>query len=172
MSNSFFYFFCSVIAFAGLLLVNADPLTTVQASKQPLANKQGDWRNDMLVQVNKIRTNAGLPSMKIDTRLNAIAQAHSDYQAQINILTHNDTSGSLGQRVTDAGIQWLGAAENVASGPTQVDVVVGLWNASAGHYANIVGNYDISGFGLANNNTQSNLAKLTPFWTLVFVNER
>ncbi|KAJ2313966.1 hypothetical protein H4S02_009487 [Coemansia sp. RSA 2611] len=149
------YFALALLAATGLLPVNA---TT--SSQRVDAN----WRQEELDIVNQLRRDAGLLPLKIDDRLNQVAQEHSEYMAKIHELTHEDPAGPIGQRVTDKDVRWTAVGENVASGPLEVDFVVSLWSGSAGHNANMLGNYNYVGFGLASDGH-------TPFWTQVFAYE-
>ncbi|KAJ2009426.1 hypothetical protein GGI04_000453 [Coemansia thaxteri] len=126
-----------------------------------------DWRLEMLSSLNSIRAKAGVPPMTLNANVNGVAQSHSNYQASTKQMTHNDASGSLGQRVTDAGISWRMVAENVASGSQTVPDVISLWANSPGHYANMIGNYTLAGFGLATDGSMPN--KGTTYWTQCFV---
>ncbi|KAJ2160657.1 hypothetical protein GGF46_002087 [Coemansia sp. RSA 552] len=117
----------------------ATPVPTYQSN---------DWKSQMLQQVNAIRAEVGKPPLRIDERLNNMAQAHSNYQSSASTMTHSDPSGSLGDRCTDYGIDWRGVAENVAWNYKDVTQVVQGWKDSPGHYQNIVGNYNVVGFGV------------------------
>ncbi|KAJ2774468.1 hypothetical protein IWQ56_000563 [Coemansia nantahalensis] len=107
----------------------------------------GAWQQEMLNAVNAIRRSAGKAPVKIDSRLQSIAQAHSQEQNARNLMTHQDSHGSLGQRYNAAGFNWRGAAENIAWNQKSVADVVRTWKNSPGHYANMVGNYNWVGFG-------------------------
>ncbi|KAJ2532384.1 hypothetical protein IWW43_003223, partial [Coemansia sp. RSA 1935] len=86
-----------------------------------------------------------------------MAQAHSNYQASINKMTHDDSAGTLGQRATKAGVKWSRVAENVAMGYRDVSAAVNGWRNSEGHYMNMIGDYTIIGLGETKN-----------FWTQEF----
>ncbi|KAJ2294416.1 hypothetical protein IWW55_005662 [Coemansia sp. RSA 2706] len=105
------------------------------------------WKTNMLKQ--------------LDDRLNKMAEAHSDYQASISHMTHDDTAGSLGQRATQAGVKWSRVAENVAMGYKDVSSAVTGWRNSPGHYNNMIGDYTIIGFGENSN-----------YWTQEFAKSR
>ncbi|KAJ2900075.1 hypothetical protein GGI21_004105 [Coemansia aciculifera] len=119
-----------------------------------------DWQNQMLSQVNSIRASAGMPPLTLDSRLNDMAQSHSNYQDSISQMTHSDSAGSLGQRCTDVGLQWRGVAENVAYNYPDVTSVVQGWKNSPGHYANMIGDYSLVGFGVNNKYWTQDFAKL------------
>ncbi|KAJ2800272.1 hypothetical protein H4S07_005218, partial [Coemansia furcata] len=108
-----------------------------------------DWQNQMLAQVNSIRASVGKAPLQLDGRMNNMAQDHSNYQDKISQMTHSDAAGSLGQRCSDAGLQWRGVAENVAWNYPDVTSVVTGWKNSPGHYANMIGDYTLVGFGVS-----------------------
>ncbi|KAJ2807868.1 hypothetical protein H4R20_001105 [Coemansia guatemalensis] len=126
------------------------------------------WREEMLELLNKHRNNSKLPPMAMDDRLNTVAQAHSVYQSIIDVLTHDDVFGTLGTRVTKAGLRWSRVAENVAQGPRTVERAFQLWADSPAHNANMLGNYTLVGFGWADNDADQ-ASKQTTYWTQVFV---
>ncbi|KAJ1962861.1 hypothetical protein GGI12_002391 [Dipsacomyces acuminosporus] len=131
------------------------PASTTVASAQPSPTPEtpttsDDWRVEMLNQINAVRAKAGKPALKLDDKLNSMAQDHSKYQNSVRLMTHSDPKGSLGTRYTSFGMSWAGAAENIAVGQKDVSEVVDAWVKSPGHYANIVGNYAYVGFGESN----------------------
>ncbi|KAJ1784841.1 hypothetical protein LPJ67_004175 [Coemansia sp. RSA 1938] len=121
--------------------------TQVQATSTPSTS---NWQSEMLQQLNAIRAAAGKSSVSLDTRVNAIAQSHSQYQNKVRSMTHSDPAGSLGTRYSASGINWQGAAENIAWNQKTVSDVMTAWKNSAGHYANMVGDYNFVGFGVDN----------------------
>ncbi|KAJ2083934.1 hypothetical protein H4R24_000464 [Coemansia sp. RSA 988] len=123
-------------------------------------NQSDNWK-DMLDEVNNIRAEVGRAPLKLDDRLNSMAQAHSDYQKSISKMTHDDPAGSLGKRCTDYGVKWSGVAENVAWNYKDVSAAVKGWRKSDGHYKNMIGDFTIVGFGVNN-----------LYWTQVFAKER
>ncbi|KAJ2251835.1 hypothetical protein GGI13_003626 [Coemansia sp. RSA 455] len=139
--------------------VQPQPSSYVSTTPQP-PTQFPDWQNQMLTQVNSIRAAAGKAPLKLDSRMNNMAQDHSEYQDRINQMTHADSSGSLGQRCTNAGLQWRGVAENVAWNYPDVTAVVKGWKNSAGHYANMVGDYNVVGFGMSDKYWTQDFAKI------------
>ncbi|PIA15181.1 hypothetical protein COEREDRAFT_88040 [Coemansia reversa NRRL 1564] len=123
-------------------------------------HQSNDWKTDMLNKVNEIRAAAKKPPLKLDDRMNSMAQAHSDYQESISKTTHEDPAGGIGKRCSIYGVKWSGVAENVLWGSNDVTAAVKKWRNSGGHYANMIGNYEIVGFGVN---------KL--YWTQTFAKE-
>jgi hypothetical protein len=105
----------------------------------------------MLCIVNQRRQEHGLPALGPSTALDHCAQEHSRYQADIQVMTHNDKyRRSLGSRVEQKGYNgWRGVAENVAYGQDSEEEVMEQWMNSPGHRHNILGDYTHLGSAVA-----------------------
>ncbi|KAJ2712924.1 hypothetical protein H4R19_002505 [Coemansia spiralis] len=115
----------------------------------------------MLKLVNELRAEAKMPPVKLDDRLNRMAQDHSVHQANIRTMTHDDPDGALGERLAKYSItNWRGVSENVARGSTDVAGAFQQWKNSPGHYNNMAGEMTIAGFGVSNYFWTQNFAKL------------
>ncbi|KAJ2758370.1 hypothetical protein H4S06_002730 [Coemansia sp. BCRC 34490] len=140
------------------------PASTPQYATTATASSGGsytnDWKQQMLVLVNQIRAGVGKPALTINAALNKMAEAQSDYQASIATMTHSNPSGSLGARCSSYGIKWSGVAENVAWNYPDVTAVVQGWKDSPGHYANMIGDYNVVGFGVNNLYWTQDFAKI------------
>lgn len=99
--------------------------------------------------VNAARADAGLPALKIETHLNASAQAHSDWMGETGTFSHTGEGGSTsGERIEDAGFPLTGdwhTAENIAARTLVGDLDAGEADAlharlmeSPGHHKNIM----------------------------------
>ncbi|KAI8322920.1 PR-1-like protein [Martensiomyces pterosporus] len=129
---------------------STQPMPSSYVAQPSPSPSYSDWQQQMLQQVNDVRAKAGKQPLKLDSRLNKMAQDHSDYQNSIKTMTHDDSAGSLGQRCSNVDVQWHGVAENVAWNYPDVTAVVQGWVESPGHYANMIGDYTICGFGVNN----------------------
>lgn len=111
-----------------------------------------DWRDQMLTSVNKIRAEAGMPPLKIDERANKMAQKHSDYQDSIHKMTHKGPDSGLDERADKAGFkgQYSALAANVAWNQRSVKQAMKSWRDSPEHYKNMIGDYNVCGFGEKN----------------------
>jgi uncharacterized protein YkwD len=88
--------------------------------------------------VNRVRGTAGCAPLRVDGRLVAAAQKHSDDMARLNYFSHNSKDGrSAWDRIRAEGYG-QGRAENIAKGQRDADAVMRAWMASAGHHRNIV----------------------------------
>ena len=113
---------------------------------------------------NQIRQKAGKEAQELDEELCKSAQGHAEYMAEHGNMSHY-INGSPGSRAKDAG--WKGGfvTENIAYGQNSVESVFGVWRNSGGHYANMTGDYDKCGFGLAYRGT-------TPYWCAVYARSK
>jgi hypothetical protein len=86
---------------------------------------------DFVAGINQVRANAGLPGLRVDPELTAIAQRWSATMAGQNRIWHNPNLTS------EATMAWTLIGENVGTGydvPTLMDAFVN----SPAHYANLV----------------------------------
>ncbi|KAG7383673.1 8-oxoguanine glycosylase ogg1 [Phytophthora pseudosyringae] len=124
-----------------------------------------DYVGLMLERVNLERAAQHLPALCTNSKLQAAAQRHSDDQAANNFMDHAGSDGSsMSQRVTDAGYDWRGVAENVAAGQIDVAEVMDAWMNSEGHRHNILGDFTMLGTAYAH--TSDGL--YNHFWTQDF----
>lgn len=88
---------------------------------------------------NAARFEQGLPSLRIDARLHAVAQSHAQAMAGGAWFDHVDTQGrAVGERLLDAGFRYRWAGENISAGKDRIDDVFHWWMSSEGHRANIL----------------------------------
>jgi uncharacterized protein YkwD len=101
--------------------------------------------------VNVERAKAGCAALRNDSRLATAARGHSTDMATRNYFSHDTPEGvSFATRITNAGYQWSGAAENIAAGQSDATSVMNSWMNSSGHRANILNcGYKDLGVGLA-----------------------
>lgn len=97
-----------------------------------------DSEEKMLEMVNKERTQRGLKALVMDEKLRDVARNHSRDMFARGYFAHNDPDGKDPfQRMTDAGIVFTVAGENLALAPNVDLAHEGLMN-SPGHRANIL----------------------------------
>ena len=114
--------------------------------------------------VNKYRQSRNLPPLVADSAISAEAKAHSEQMAKSGQMSHD----GFNERVTSVSktIVYRKAAENVAynMGYGKPDLVaVQGWIESPGHQHNMVGQYDLTGIGVAKN------AKGEYYFTQIFI---
>ncbi|ORX89381.1 SCP-domain-containing protein [Basidiobolus meristosporus CBS 931.73] len=93
----------------------------------------------MLELVNQQRQMNGQPALKLDDRLVLSAQKHTDYQARVGQMTHDEPGRPLSTRVSETGFKWSAVGENVAKGYGSIEAVMNGWMNSPGHRSNILG---------------------------------
>lgn len=110
------------------------------------------------------RVGRGLPALRQASQLSRAAQAHADWMAKQQLMTHSGPSrSSPAQRLQDAGYQYSAAGENIAAGYPTAEAVFAGWLKSRGHKANILGEqYSEVGFGLAHDKQRR------AYWCAVF----
>ena len=114
---------------------------------------------------NAIRTSRGLSELAQYDDMDQLAQLHSNNMVEYNFYSHVDHQGkSPSQRADDLNFEWRRIAENIAQVPWHENVlkcgntrsaesisecVVEGWRNSPGHYANMIGEFDQLGVGVA-----------------------
>ncbi len=87
---------------------------------------------------NNIRKHAGLPPLKRDRRLDALAEAHSRDMVQSRFFAHQSpSSGSTHERMRRAGFPFPRYGENIGRARTPEEIHA-LWLRSPGHRANLL----------------------------------
>ncbi len=124
----------------------------VAGSVAAAAAAGGNWRLDMLAEVNALRAQVGVKALDLCGNLNSSAQDYASLMASHDHYGHVGPDGSQPwERMKDHGYNWRDAAENIAGGYADVSTVMAGWHESAGHYANIVNpDYTDVGFGSSN----------------------
>ncbi|MEH2191258.1 MAG: CAP domain-containing protein [Nostoc sp.] len=104
-------------------------------------------------QINNYRTSQGLPALARNSAIDNQARIHSQQMANGEVpFGHTGFS----ERIQAIGISYRAAGENVAYNQGYSDpatTAVQGWLKSPGHLANIKGNYDQTGIGVAATNT-------------------
>ena len=144
-----------------LLLVQVLPAAADARQKLDRSTNLSDHRIAILVatdaleqsiynQVNQYRESQNLPPLVFDETIAEQARAHSVNMANLNLLSHDGFSDRV--ETIKQVISYSGAAENVASnmGYAQPDdTAIQGWIKSPGHNRNMLGNYDLTGIGVA-----------------------
>ena len=104
---------------------------------------------EMFILVNKERVKSGLAPLTFDTMLRDVARAHSQDMFARGYFSHYTPEGrSPFDRMTNAGITFMYAGENLALAPSTDLAMQGLMN-SPGHRANILNpNFKKIGIGV------------------------
>ncbi|KAJ9077770.1 hypothetical protein DSO57_1013418 [Entomophthora muscae] len=128
--------------------VTAAGTTAEEAESESNASNAGPMDlNLMLRLVNSVRARVGARPLRLNGRLIAAAQKHSQYQARIRRMTHNGSGGSSpSQRIEREGYDWANVGENVAWNQRDVRRVMTAWVNSPQHYKNLISR-DFTEFG-------------------------
>ena len=119
------------------------------ASKPIASNPTASTSREILFFVNEFRRSKGLPALQANSYISSVALGHSR-----DMLTGKSPFGHDGFRQRIDRISGkLGrlhvAAENVASGSMGAREVVDGWLHSPGHRRNIMGDFQLTGIGVA-----------------------
>ncbi|KAG7383020.1 hypothetical protein PHYBOEH_010149 [Phytophthora boehmeriae] len=141
------------LVIAAATIGNADASTNLRHEARQLAQTYtlpSQYVYAMLDRVNKERAANGKKALCMNAKLTAASTRHSNDMASKNFMSHTGSDGStMTSRVTATGYKWNALAENVAAGQRDVDAVVNAWMNSAGHRANILGDYTMFGTAYA-----------------------
>lgn len=144
--------------------------STILFNSQPVnaASNLAAMEKSVHRQINQYRRTQGLPPLKLDSRISAIAREHSQKMARKQVPFGHNGSGSRYRKISQF-IRYRGVAENVAynmgyrnPGKSAVEG----WIESPGHHRNMVGKYQVTGIGVAKN------SRGEVYFTQVFVNKR
>ena len=110
----------------------------------------GSQTAQVVALTNQARANAGCAALRVDPRLTAAAQGHSDDMAANGYFAHDSPDGrSFADRITAQGYPSPGG-ENIAQGQQDAQEVVTAWMNSPGHRRNIEDcSFTAIGVGLA-----------------------
>ena len=119
------------------------------AGSEP-ADTVAAYEQEVFDLVNQIREENGLEPFVYNETLAETARAHSQDMIDRNFFDHTNPDGkSPFDRMRDNGLSYSMAAENIAVGYPSPEAVVEGWMNSEGHRANILGNCEELGVGLA-----------------------
>ncbi len=105
--------------------------------------------DEVLVYINKHRTEMGLPKLQMDERISEIAEKHSRNMANDNIPFGHSGYDDRMKAISKKTDHITATAENVALGDVDAKEVVKMWLDSKMHRKNIEGNYNLTGVGIA-----------------------
>ncbi|WP_347814326.1 CAP domain-containing protein [Alkalihalobacillus sp. LMS39] len=144
--------------------VEQTPTETEQAPEQQQGEGQeiSGIERQVIDLTNAERRRNGLSDLQADTSLSHVARQKSKDMQANNYFSHTSpTYGSPFDMMRDFGIEYRGAAENIAQGQRSAEEVVQAWMNSEGHRANIMnGNFTHIGVGYTENGH---------YWTQMFI---
>ncbi|WP_431040909.1 CAP domain-containing protein [Streptomyces sp. P1-3] len=129
----------------------------------PATGPAARYAQRVLVLVNAERAKAGCTPLRLDSRVQAAAQAHADDMAARNYYEHNSPEGEdAGSRMRKAGYPAGMWAENIHKGPKDPETAMRDWMNSPGHRDNIL-NCALKDFGAGVNPSANG-----PWWVQNF----
>ncbi|MDR2940444.1 MAG: CAP domain-containing protein [Clostridiales bacterium] len=97
---------------------------------------------------NGFRVSRGFKPLTYNSKLAGVARKHSEDMAGNDYFSHISQDGrTFDKRITDGGIQFSAAAENIAYGTNDPFRIVHMWILSDGHRANLFRDIDELGVG-------------------------
>lgn len=106
-------------------------------NKPETDNEALSYAEQILNLVNKERAKAGLHALKLDTEVSAAASVRAK-EIQTSFSHTRPDGRKFSSVLTDNGIRFTGAGENIAWGQTSPEQVMEAWMNSDGHRANIL----------------------------------
>ncbi|MEM9925555.1 MAG: CAP domain-containing protein [Cyanobacteria bacterium P01_D01_bin.50] len=119
-------------------------------------------------QINQYRSSQGLPPLKLNSKISAIAREHSKEMADNQVPFGHSGANSRYKEISKL-ISYSRVAENVAYNQGHQKpgkVAVDGWKKSPGHNRNMVGKYQVTGIGVAKDSQGAY------FFTQLFVNKQ
>ena len=129
---------------------------------KPEADKELTFAEQVVELVNQERTKAGLNAVTLDQNIASVALVRAKEIETSS--SHTRPNGSkFSTALTEQGVTFKGAGENIAWGQKSPEVVMQAWMNSEGHRANILNkNFTKIGVGYYQNAAGRN------FWTQLF----
>ena len=120
---------------------------TDQTPEDNTGSMQGDFASQVAALVNAERAKYGLSALTVDTNVQQAALVRAKETAQS--FSHTRPNGSsFSTALTEAGVSYRTAGENIAYGQSTPQQVMNAWMNSSGHRANILNaNYTTIGVG-------------------------
>lgn len=110
---------------------------TDQTPEDNTGSMQGDFASQVAALVNAERAKYGLSALTVDTNVQQAALVRAKETAQS--FSHTRPNGSsFSTALTEAGVSYRTAGENIAYGQTTPQQVMNAWMNSSGHRANIL----------------------------------
>lgn len=137
------------------------PFPPTEGARHPTA--RDFTARSLLAAHNLERARRGLPLLRLNSRLNAAAQAHANHMAAVGKMAHQGIGdGDPESRIRGNGYDLDWAGENVAWNQKDATTVVQEWMDSREHRDNILGQFDEMGGAMAPGRRNE------PYWCVTF----
>ncbi|MEM7184901.1 MAG: CAP domain-containing protein [Spirochaetota bacterium] len=151
-----------VLASASSAAASASATSCSNLSESSLTTEEASFHT----LINEHRTSVGCSTLTYHAGLGGVARCHSEDMASNNYFSHDSQDGtSFSQRITNAGVSYSSAAENIAAGSSAASSTLTQWLNSSGHKANIE-NCNLTHHGIGRAFTDS--SSFGYYWTNVF----
>ncbi len=118
---------------------NTNTNTNTNNDNDTQTSNLGSYEQQVVDLVNKERAAAGLPALKVNTKLAGVAEKKAEDMRDKNYFSHTSpTYGSPFDMMKQFGITYTSAGENIAMGQKTPEAVMNGWMNSEGHRANIL----------------------------------
>lgn len=114
-----------------------------------LAPTETVMTQDIVRYINEYRKSRGLSALTLNSKISHEAKNHSEDMARHRVSFGHDGFQTRMDHLYSNIQHSRGGAENVAYNYKTAKIVVANWIKSPGHRQNIVGNYDLTGVGIA-----------------------
>ncbi len=143
------WFIFLAVGHIGIQLINYNEAPKT-VDRKVLAYATNVSRDGLAAAQNQARAANGLGALAINSALNSSAQSKAEHMIANNYWAHTAPDGTEPWYFfTIAGYDYTAAGENLAYGFDSSSEIIDAWMGSAGHKANILGNYKDMGFGFA-----------------------
>ena len=140
----------AMLAFSAAALPGNTSYTAYASASYANAQIEG-YAREVAGIVNRERAANGLSPLKYSDQLSEAALVRA--QEIQSVFSHTRPNGTrCFTAVTEAGISYRSAGENIAYGQRTPEEVMNSWMNSSGHRANILGSYDYIGIGVTYKN--------------------
>lgn len=149
---------------------SSSPTPTAEVTSSPTvaSGSFAEMEREVFRQVNQYRQSQNLPPLEANDRIAQEARSHSQAMAEGRVpFSHDGFEGRV--EAIGSALTYRSAAENVAYNQGFGDPVsqaVRGWIESPGHQKNMVGDFDLTGVGIAKN-TQGEY-----YFTQIFIKKR
>lgn len=127
------------------------------------STSQDAWLSQVVDLVNAERAKAGVPALSIHNGAARAAKVRAE--ETVRSFSHTRPDGrDFATALTEAGVSYSSAGENIAYGQRSPQAVMDQWMNSAGHRANIL-NPNFTGIGVGHYES----ANGTNYWTQLFI---
>jgi uncharacterized protein YkwD len=112
------------------------------AAVPPQSDSEASREAEITRRINAVRAEHGLPPLRPNPALAAVARAHSLSMSREHFFAHEDPDGdTIADRLRAAGLDYHALGENIArirNAPDPVRAAIEGWMASPGHRKNIL----------------------------------